>query len=138
LILATAGYDHCIKFWDVNTGMTMNQINYPDSHINKLAITVDRKYIAVAAHQLVKVYEISMSPNVPPLSEVSFEGHSGNITALGFQKDNKWFFTASEDGTLKVFDFKTTGYMRNFDNNGVSVNCACLHPNQGEIFFGDQ
>jgi len=25
-----------------------------------------------------------MNPNVPPLSEVSFEGHQGNITALGF------------------------------------------------------
>jgi target of rapamycin complex subunit LST8 len=129
LILATAGYDHCIKFWDVNTGMTTTQINYPDSHINKLAITADRRYIGVAAHMIVKVYEISMNPNVPPLSEVSFEGHQGNITALGFQKDNKWFYTASEDGTLKVFDFKTSGYMRNFDNNGVMVNCACLHPN---------
>lgn len=57
---------------------------------------------------------------------------------MGFQKDNKWFFTASEDGTLKIFDFKTSGYMRNFDNNGVMVNAAVLHPNQGEIIFGDQ
>lgn len=28
--------------------------------------------------------------------------------------------------------------MRNFDNASVMVNCAVLHPNQGEIFFGDQ
>ena len=28
--------------------------------------------------------------------------------------------------------------MRNFENNGISVNCAVLHPNQGEIIFGDQ
>jgi target of rapamycin complex subunit LST8 len=28
--------------------------------------------------------------------------------------------------------------MRNFDNAGVMVNCAVLHPNQCEIFFGDQ
>ena len=84
MILATAGYDHSIKFWDVNTGMSTTSIAYPDSHINKLAITNDRKYIGVAAHQIVKVYEFSMNPNVPPLSEVSFEGHQGNITALGF------------------------------------------------------
>mmetsp|Transcript_94730 Transcript_94730/g.130473 ORF Transcript_94730/g.130473 Transcript_94730/m.130473 type:complete len:128 (+) Transcript_94730:338-721(+) len=28
--------------------------------------------------------------------------------------------------------------MRNFDNSGIMVNCAVLHPNQGEIIFGDQ
>ena len=28
--------------------------------------------------------------------------------------------------------------MRNFDNGGVMVNTAVLHPNQGEIIFGDQ
>ena len=133
----TAGYDHTIKFWDVTSGLPTTSISYPESHINKLAITNDRKYLGVAAYNIVKVYEISLSPNVPPSSEVLFEGHQGNITALGFQKDNKWFFTASEDGTLKIFDFKATGYMRNFDNGGVMVNCAVLNPNQGEIIFGD-
>ena len=27
--------------------------------------------------------------------------------------------------------------MRNFDNSGVMINCAVLHPNQGDIYFGD-
>jgi target of rapamycin complex subunit LST8 len=75
LILATAGYDHSIKFWDVSSGLPTTSIAYPESQINKIAITNDRKYLGVAAHQVVKVYEISMSPNVPPSSEVSFEGH---------------------------------------------------------------
>jgi G protein beta subunit-like protein len=133
LILATAGYDHTIKFWDANSGVCRRSINYPDSQINRLTITPVRKYLGVAAHNVVKVYDIFSHEN-----EVSYEGHTGNIAALGFQKDNKWFFTASEDGTLKIFDFKATGFMRNFNNNGVMVNCAVLHPNQVEIIFGDQ
>jgi len=87
-------------------------------------ITPDRKYLGVAAHNVVKVYEIFSHEN-----EMTYEGHTGNITALGFQKDNKWFFTASEDGTLKIFDIKAAGYMRNFSNNGIMVNTAVLHPN---------
>ena len=112
----------------------------PATQINKLAVTADKKYIGIAAHNLVKVYDITnyAGGGAPANCEAQFEGNTGNITALEFQKDNKWFFTASEDGTLKIFDFKTTGYMRNFDNNGVMVNCAVLHPNQGEIIFGDQ
>ena len=28
--------------------------------------------------------------------------------------------------------------MRNHDNNGVMVNAGVLHPNQTDIFYGDQ
>jgi G protein beta subunit-like protein len=75
LILATAGYDHTIKFWDVTSGLPTASINYAESHINRLAITNDRKYLGVAAYNMVKVYEISLNSNQPPSSEVSFEGH---------------------------------------------------------------
>jgi G protein beta subunit-like protein len=139
LILVTAGYDHQIKFWDVASGLPTHSIAYNDSHVNKLAITADRRYLGVAGYNVVKVFQISEKgiPDETPGSEVSYEGHTANVTSLGFQKDNKWFFTSSEDGTVKVFDFKMTGFMRNYDNNGVSVNTAILHPNQGEIIFGD-
>lgn len=104
-----------------------------------MAITADRRYLGIAGYDKVVVYQLSATgvPDLQPGSEVSFEGHTANITSLGFQKDNKWFFTSSEDGTLKIFDFKMSGFMRNFDNNGIMVNAAVLHPNQGEIIFGD-
>ena len=136
-MLVTAGYDHQIKFWDVSSGLPTQTIQYTDSHINKLAITADRRYLGVAANNVFKVYEISQTGVPETGSEASFEGHSANITSMGFQKDNKWFFTSSEDGTLKIFDFKMSGFMRNFDNQGIMVNAAILHPNQGEIIFGD-
>ena len=102
-------------------------------------MTADRKYLGVAAYNLVKVFEIPEAGLSQGINQEGvFEGHQGNITALEFQKDNKWFFTASEDGTLKIFDFKAVGFMRNFDNNGVMINTAVLHPNQGDIYFGDQ
>ena len=63
LILATAGYDHTIKFWDVNSGLCRRSINYPDSHINRLVISPDRKYLGVAAFNIVKVYEILSHEN---------------------------------------------------------------------------
>ena len=132
LVLATGGYDHSIKFWDVNNGICKRSINFPDFHINKLVITPDRKMIGAAALNVVKVYEIFSHD-----SETVFEGITGNVTALGFQKDSKWFFTASEDGNLKIFDFKSTGYMRTISNNGVMINTGVLHPNGIEVFFGD-
>ena len=86
----------------------------------------------MAAYNIVKVYDLVQLEN-----ENTFDGHTANITSMGFQKDSKWFFTSSEDGTLKIFDFKASGFMRNFNNNGIMVTSAVLHPNQVEVIFGD-
>jgi len=36
----------------------------------------------------------------------TFEGHTGNVTALGFYKDSKLMFSGSEDGTVKLWDLR--------------------------------
>lgn len=70
---------------------------------------------------------------------MTFDGLAGNAITMGFQRQNKWFFVACEDGTIKIFDFKSEGgYQRECDNKGVMITCAVLHPNEVEIIFGDQ
>lgn len=36
----------------------------------------------------------------------SFDGHTSNVTALGFHRDGQWMFTGSEDKTIKVWDLR--------------------------------
>jgi hypothetical protein len=43
-----------------------------------------------------RLYEVN-SNNPQPL--ISYDGHTGNVTSVGFQKDGKWMYTGSEDGT---------------------------------------
>lgn len=33
-----------------------------------------------------------------------FDNYLANVTNIGFQKDRKWIYTSSEDGTLKIHD----------------------------------
>ena len=46
--------------------------------------------------QTCRLYEVN-SNNPQPL--ISYDGHAGNVTSLGFQKDGKWMYSGSEDGT---------------------------------------
>uniref|UniRef100_A0A6A7G6M2 Target of rapamycin complex subunit lst8 n=1 Tax=Hirondellea gigas TaxID=1518452 RepID=A0A6A7G6M2_9CRUS len=133
VVLCSAGYDHTIRFWEAPTGLCYRSLQYDDSQINRLRITPDKQYIAAAANPHVKLFEIN-AKNPNPLR--SFEGHSGNVTALGFQKDNKWMFTASEDASVKIWDVRAAGCQRDYESN-APINDAVLHPNQGEIFSGD-
>lgn len=86
-VLGGPGFDHTIKFWEAPTGLCHRTIQYTDSQVNKLCITPDKQYLAVAGNPHVRLYEIHTA-NSNPLT--SFEGHTSNVTSVGFQKDRKW------------------------------------------------
>eukprot|EP00457_Paulinella_chromatophora_P009339 gb/GEZN01009402.1/.p1 GENE.gb/GEZN01009402.1/~~gb/GEZN01009402.1/.p1 ORF type:complete len:307 (+),score=33.42 gb/GEZN01009402.1/:198-1118(+) len=134
VVLCTGGYDHTIKFWEAPTGTCYHTLQYAESQVNQLCVTPDKKFLAVAGNPNVSLYDIN-SANLRPVT--SFDGHTGNVTSVGFQKDRKWMFTGSEDGTVKIWDIRAPGYQRNYSSQ-ASINTACLHPNQGEIISGDE
>lgn len=134
VVLATGGYDHTIKFWQAPTGNCHFTLQYADSQVNQLCVTPDKKFLAVAGNPKVSLYDIH-SQNPRPVS--SFDGHTNNVTAVGFHKDRKWMFTGSEDGTVKVWDIRAPGYQCNYSSK-AAINTAFLHPNQAEIISGDE
>eukprot|EP01104_Vermistella_antarctica_P013017 TRINITY_DN3870_c0_g1_i1.p1 TRINITY_DN3870_c0_g1~~TRINITY_DN3870_c0_g1_i1.p1 ORF type:complete len:307 (+),score=48.34 TRINITY_DN3870_c0_g1_i1:210-1130(+) len=134
VILATAGYDRTIRFWEAPSGMPYRTISYPDSQVNKLEITPDKQYIAAAGNPHVRLFEVNTNNNC---HVSSFDGHTNNVTAVGFQKDGKWMYTGSEDGTIKIWDLRAPGPQRDYEC-GFPVNSVALHPNQTELISGDQ
>jgi G protein beta subunit-like protein len=107
IILATAGYDKQIKFWNIKNCQCYESKKFGDNAINKLVLSADKKYLGACTLGHVKVYDLRN-----PDQERTFDGHNGNVIAMDFCKNNKWFFTACEDGTLKTFDFKGEGFQR--------------------------
>jgi len=134
VILATAGYDHNIRFWEAPSGICYRTIPYPDSQVNRLEITPDKQYIAAAGNPHIRFFEVHTN-NQNPVT--SFDGHTSNVTSIGFQREGKWMFSGSEDGTIKVWDLRASGCQREYQS-GSAVNTVTLHPNQAEIISGDQ
>eukprot|EP00003_Mantamonas_plastica_P030794 TRINITY_DN775_c0_g2_i1.p1 TRINITY_DN775_c0_g2~~TRINITY_DN775_c0_g2_i1.p1 ORF type:complete len:282 (-),score=39.73 TRINITY_DN775_c0_g2_i1:107-952(-) len=90
--------------------------------------------LAAAGNPQVRIYDIN-SNNPQPITNI--DGHTSNIVSLGFQKDGRWLYTGSEDGTIKVWDLRSPGCQRDLHCDGP-VNSVVLHPNQGELISGDQ
>ena len=44
-------------------------------------------------------------------------------------------FSGSEDGTVKIWDMRAPGFVREFISR-APVNTVVLHPNQGELISG--
>jgi G protein beta subunit-like protein len=67
---------------------------------------------------------------------VAYEGHAGNVTAVGWQRDGRWLFSGSEDGSVRIWDPRASGSQRDYDAR-AAVHSVCLHPNQAELISAD-
>jgi len=141
VLLCTAGYDNTIRFWEAWSGICSRTIQHPESQINRLALSPDKRYLAAAGNTAVKLYDVQHQPanGAATAPIASLEGHQGNVTAVAWQNEGKWIVTACEDGRLKIWDPRSPKHpQRIFDHGGVAVNDCVIHPNQGELVSCDQ
>lgn len=83
----------------------------------------------------IHLYYIESSEDKP--SHI-YDGHTNNVTAVGFQSDQKWIYSGSEDGTIKIWDPRSNGpHTRSYDCQ-APVNTVALSPNQAVLISGDQ
>lgn len=141
VILASAGYDHTIRFWNAEKGFCERIISHNENHhVNAMAITPNREILAAAGFQHIRLYDIegSNSSNNPL---VNFEGlPSGkNVTAIGFNQVGNWIYTGGEDGYVRLWDVRCRTLQcqreRIFQ---TPINSVLLHPNGIEIYIADQ
>ena len=138
------------------SGICYRTLQYADSQVNKLEITPDKHYLAgawasaallppnptrcsveadaalapaAAGNPAIRLFEVNTN-NPQPIT--SFEGHTNNVTAVGFERDGRWMYSGSEDGTVKIWDLRASGFQREYESRGA-VNSVVLHPNQARV-----
>lgn len=122
------------SFWEALSGICSRTIPHPDSQVNRLCISPDKRYLAAAGHHTVKLYDIK---STNPAAVLTFEGHTNNITGVAFHCEGKWMVTSSEDHTVKIWDTRTGNIQRNYTHT-AAVNDVVIHPNQGELISCDR
>lgn len=136
VILATAGYDHQIRFWQAHSGVCQRTVQHQDSQVNDIEITPDRKMIAVAGYQHIRMFDLT-SNNPNPI--INYDGIPKNVSVVGFQDEGKWMFTGGEDNSARIWDLRSRNLQcQRIFQVSTPVNTVCLHPNQVEMFIGDQ
>lgn len=103
VLLVTASYDRTLRFWEALSGICSRTIQHPDSQVNRLSISNDKRFVAAAGNPNVRIYE-ALGANPNPLA--TLEGHTTNVTGVAFQNNSRWIVTGSEDGTVKIFDLR--------------------------------
>ncbi|KAF6027273.1 hypothetical protein EB796_014422 [Bugula neritina] len=101
--VATASADYSVIIWNAESGEA--EQTFLHKHIVR---SVDfrsdsTQLVAGSNEKLVKIFDLNQQ-NSEPLVEL--KGHTGNIKACRFISDGNAVVSASEDGTLKVWDVR--------------------------------
>jgi len=134
VVLVTGGYDHKIRFWDASSGTCSKSIAFNDSQVNCLEIAHDKSLLVAGGNPSIQLFDVHAAEERPV---VTYDGHIANVTAVGFNKDQKWIFSCSEDCSVRVWDTRSNNHTRKYEA-AAPVNTVLLHPSRAELISGDQ
>ena len=103
-LLATAGGDGTVKFWDVSTGLELRTLEaHPENIVIDLTFSPDGVYLLTGGWEgHAKLWEVATGQVQHTLT-----GHSSGVHGVAFSSDGKRLITGSEDGTVIVWDANT-------------------------------
>ncbi|OCT53442.1 Polyadenylation factor subunit 2 [Cladophialophora carrionii] len=94
----------------------------------------NRKDWLVAANDEGTVYYLQPTLNNPH----QFKGHDAPIRDIAFAPSDAKFVTASDDNTLKIWDFTSSTNESTFKDHGWDVKACDWHPQKGLVVSGSK
>src|ERR1700761_9733879 len=94
----------------------------------------NRKDWLVAANDEGTVYYLQPTLNNPH----QFKGHDAPIRDIAFAPSDTKFVTASDDNTLKIWDFTSSTNESTFKDHGWDVKACDWHPQKGLVVSGSK
>ncbi len=100
--LASAGFEGCVRVWDVETGAEVRTLDGLAGSVSRVAFSPDGRRLAAAAWHDVKVWDAATGAVVSIL-----RGHRGVVWSLAFSPDGRRLASTSGysgNGEIIVWD----------------------------------
>jgi hypothetical protein len=82
----------------------INKIENANSIVEKMISLPDNKFVIFNRDCQIKIYKLNLDKNEPPKKIFSLNEHTNNITCIIVMRNSKYFATASDDCTIKIWD----------------------------------
>ena len=84
----------------------INKIENSNSIVEKMLSLSNNKFVVSNKDCEIKIYKLNFDKNNPLENIYTFNEHTNNITCVILMRNQKYFATASDDCTIKIWDFE--------------------------------
>ncbi len=97
--LATASSDKTARLWDAATGQQLLTLDGHTGGVSGVAFRFDGQRLATAGDRTARVWDAATGKEL-----LTLRGHTSSVLAVAFNPDGRRLVSASEDGTVRVWD----------------------------------
>lgn len=143
-ILFSASFDGSIKLWDTHNGFLIKTIQLNDVIVYALAVSPDGKHLAYSISPRYgygnKNHYICVIDYTSGTKCCDINVHTAPIASLSFCENGMRLLSASEDGTIRLWDAFSGSEIKQFYGHNGFVRCAVFSPDNQHIVSasGDQ
>jgi eukaryotic-like serine/threonine-protein kinase len=129
--------DRTVLIWDVETGQQVNRLKGVNAEIIALAFSPDGKMIVTGSQDMnLLLWDRQSQKTTRPLGGLVRGRHFGAITSVLFTTDNVRTVSASEDGSIRLWNVKTGVELYCFAGHKGGVQSIALSPDGLRLVSG--
>jgi len=125
-LLATGGLGDPVRLWSLRSGRTVRRID-PGAGVADLDFSSDGRRLAVAAGEVVKMYDVDSGR-----PQATLRGHDLFVNSVSFSPNGRLLVAGSNDDTARVWDVRRRRVVAVLPGGG-NVNAARFVPGRGLV-----
>ncbi|MEZ4867014.1 MAG: BTAD domain-containing putative transcriptional regulator [Caldilineaceae bacterium] len=127
--MATNGYEHKLRLWDLETGTCRQTLDLPDAHARTMDFTQDGSQLIIAqTNGHIQLFDLT--EHTVPIIRQHFHHHQSPINSVAFNSVGNLAVTGASDPTLFIWDVATGQQRHVLDGFAQGVMGVAFWPNR--------
>jgi WD40 repeat protein len=127
----SAALDHSIVLWDVETGKEVRRLDGLARFINAVVLAPSGKEALLCGDDIIHLVDLKSGKELR-----TFTGHTASVTSVAFSPDGKQVVSASDDGTVRLWETASGRVMRSFIGHDSYVKGVAFSTDGKRILSG--